>query len=449
MSQEPVFHFTVEGGVRLEGEVDVQSAKNAAVAIIAAALLNRSSTTLSAVPRIEEVRRLAEVAQSLGAEVAWEDNHFGATMRIVPPARFSLEKINHEAAHKTRSAMLFLPALLSRSPSVSFPLPGGCRLGDRSLLPHLHMLDAFGVKAEIRENEGVLAVEAKAIHPADVVLIESGDTVTEHALMIAALADGVSIIRYASANYMVTELAHFLTTLGVRIEGVGTTTLRVEGLGKAPEKEARHAVGEDPTDAMFFLAAGLTTGGALTIRGAPLRYLEEEIAFLRLMGADIEVGKEMRLSRNGVTELADITVRPSKLVASPLKIHPRPYPGLNIDNLPFFAVVATQAQGETLLHDWVYEKRAIYYTELERLGAATLLLDPHRIIIKGKTPLKPAEIVSPPALRPASILLIGMLAAPGRSQLRHIYTIKRGYEALAERLRALGARITLETHSAA
>jgi UDP-N-acetylglucosamine 1-carboxyvinyltransferase len=146
-------------------------------------------------------------------------------------------------------------------------------------------------------------------------------------------------------------------------------------------------------------------------------------------------------SANGVTRLVDITTSPSKLTSLHEKIYARPYPGLNIDNLPFFAVIATQAQGQTLIHDWVYEKRAIYFTELDKLGAETVLADPHRIYINGPTKLRPNELICPPALRPATILLIAMLGAEGRSVLRNIYSINRGYENLVERLSSLGADI--------
>ena len=147
-------------------------------------------------------------------------------------------------------------------------------------------------------------------------------------------------------------------------------------------------------------------------------------------------------SYNGVTKLVDITTRPSKLVSLHEKIYARPYPGLNIDNLPFFAVIATVAEGQTLIHDWVYEKRAIYFTELDKLGAETMLADPHRIYITGPTKLRANELICPPALRPATILLIAMLGAEGRSVLRNIYSINRGYENLVERLSGLGASIS-------
>ena len=162
--------------------------------------------------------------------------------------------------------------------------------------------------------------------------------------------------------------------------------------------------------------------------------------FIEKMGLKFEV-TEVGMSENGITKLADIALYPSELVAFPEKIHARPYPGLNIDNLPFFAVIATQAEGTTLIHDWVYEKRAIYYTEMDKLGAETQLLDPHRLNVMGPRHLRAAELTCPPALRPATILLIAMLAAEGRSTLRNVYSINRGYEDIAARLNAAGASV--------
>ena len=234
--------------------------------------------------------------------------------------------------------------------------------------------------------------------------------------------------------------------LGVNIEGVGTTTLKVTGIpSDSPiHKNITYTVAEDPTDAMFFIAAAATTHSGLTIERAPIEFLEVELNVLEKMGLrysvrSVETNRGM--SENGITRLADITLEPSDLVAFPEKIHARPYPALNIDNLPFFAVIATQAEGTTLIHDWSYEKRAIYYTELDRLGAETVLMDPHRIQIIGPSHLRGAELVCPPALRPATILLIGMLAAEGRSILRNIYSINRGYEDLVSRLESIGAQV--------
>jgi len=204
--------------------------------------------------------------------------------------------------------------------------------------------------------------------------------------------------------------------------------------------DVSYSVAEDPTDAMFFIAAAIVTGSAITIAAAPIEFLEVELLLLKKMGLKFALSKP-RLSENGITKLVDISIKPSVLSAFPEKIHARPYPGLNIDNLPFFAIIATQAKGTTLIHDWVYEKRAIYYTELDRFGVTTVLHDPHRISIEGQKKLKAAEVICPPALRPATIILVAMLGAKGRSVLRNVYSINRGYEDIVLRLQRLGASI--------
>jgi UDP-N-acetylglucosamine 1-carboxyvinyltransferase len=158
------------------------------------------------------------------------------------------------------------------------------------------------------------------------------------------------------------------------------------------------------------------------------------------MGLSYDIGARYT-AENGHTSLADVRIRPSALIAAPDKIAPRPYPGINIDNLPFFVPVATQAKGKTLIHDWVYDGRAKHYMEMTKLGARMEQLGPHRVVIEGPTPLHGADVEAPPALRPATLLLIGMLAAEGESTLRNVYPINRGYADLAERLKKLGAEI--------
>ena len=192
---------------------------------------------------------------------------------------------------------------------------------------------------------------------------------------------------------------------------------------------------------MFFLATAIVTNSAITITRCPIEFLELELLTLKKMGFKYTLSKPF-LGKNGQVKLVDIVTKPSKLVAVSEKIHSRPYPGINADNLPFFAVIATQVSGQTLIHDWMYEKRAIYFTELDKLGGDTVLADPHRIYITGPSKLRANELVCPPALRPATILLIAMLGAEGRSVLRNIYSINRGYEKLVERLTTLGADIS-------
>ncbi len=430
-------NFVIEGGKKLTGSVETSRSKNGAVALLAASLLNRGATTLENMPRIEEVNRLIEVLKSIGVSVEWA----GANVVIIPPKTISLQTIDRAAATRTRSILMFIGPLIHMFKKFELPQSGGCTLGLRSVRPHLMALEKFGVNIEAHSDS--YRITHEKLVPTEVVLYESSDTATINALFAAARVNGTSIIKYASANYQVQEVCGFLRALGVSVEGIGSTTLTVQGVANIA-KEVSYSIAEDPTDAMFFIAAAAVTGSAITINAAPIEFLEVELFILGKMGLKFKLSKQ-RLSENGITKLVDISLKPSVLVAFPEKIHARPYPGLNIDNLPFFAVIATQAKGTTLIHDWVYEKRAIYYTDLDRLGATTILHDPHRISIEGPKRLKAAEVICPPALRPATIILVAMLAAKGRSLLRNVYSINRGYEDIVSRLQKLGASIEAHT----
>ena len=427
-------NFVIEGGKKLSGRVETSRSKNGAVALLAASLLNHGRTTLKNVPKIEEVNRLVEVLRSIGISVEWH----GANLVIEQPKNIFLNTIDRGAAAKTRSILMFIGPLIHLFKEFELPQSGGCTLGLRSARPHIMALEKFGVTIEARSKS--YRVTHTQLVPAEIVLYESSDTATINALLAAARINGTSIIKYASANYQVQEVCGFLKTLGVSLDGIGTTTLTVVHGIPDCAKEISYSVAQDPTDAMFFIAAAAVTGSAIIITAAPIEFLEIELLLLEKMKLQFTLSNP-RLSENGITKLKDIHVEPSALIAFPEKIHARPYPGLNIDNLPFFAVIATQAKGITLIHDWTYEKRAIYYTDLDRLGAITNLHDPHRISIEGPTKLKAAEVICPPALRPATIILVAMLAAEGRSTLRNVYSINRGYEDIVTRLQQLGASI--------
>ncbi|MEU5614228.1 helix-turn-helix domain-containing protein [Streptomyces sparsogenes] len=430
-------HLRVVGGRRLSGAIDVKTSKNACVALLCATLLNSGRTTLRRVARIEEVYRILEVLSSVGVRTRWIND--GADLEIVPPAELDLDAMDTEAARRTRSVIMFLGPLLHRMEQFKIPYAGGCDLGTRTVQPHMTALRPFGL--EVTATDGMYHARVdRAVSPTRaIVLTERGDTVTENALLAAARHDGVTVIRNASPNYMVQDLCFFLEELGVKVEGVGTTTLTVHGVPRI-DRDVDFSPSEDPVEAMSLLAAAVVTESELTIRRVPVEFLEIELAVLEEMGLDHERGTEYAAD-NGRTRLVDLTVRPSKLQAPIDKIHPMPFPGINIDNVPFFAAIAASAQGSTLIHDWVYDNRAIYLTELNRLGAHVKLLDPHRVLVEGPTRWRTAEMMCPPALRPAVVVLLAMLAAPGTSVLRNVYVINRGYEDLAERLNSIGAQI--------
>lgn len=429
-------HLRIVGGTKLHGAIDVKTSKNAAVALLCASLLNRGRTTLRNMARIEEVHRIIEVLTSIGVKVRWLPD--SNDVEILPPARLELDRINVDAARRTRTVIMFLGPLMHDHPEFRLPYAGGCDLGTRTVEPHLAALRSLGL--EVVTGQGFYAATAAPRVPQKaIVLTERGDTVTENALMAAARMPGTTVIRNASSNYMVQDLCFFLQALGVRIDGIGTTTLRVTGVPDI-DVDVEYFPSEDPIEAMSLLAAAVVTGSHITIRRVPIEFLEIELATLEGMGMKYETTPEYR-SLNGYTRLVDLQTIPGPLRAPIDKIHPLPFPGLNIDNLPFFALIAAVAEGKTMIHDWVYDNRAIYLTDLTRVGARVQLLDPHRVLLEGPTRWRAAEVMCPPALRPAVVILLAMLAADGTSVLRNVYVINRGYEDLAERLNRLGATI--------
>ncbi len=427
-------NYRIHGGRTLSGSIATNTSKNAAVALLCASLLNRGQTTLRRMPKIEEVNRLIEVLKSLGVDVQWKKD---GDLIIQPPKRLRFSAIDKIAAGRTRSIAMLAGPLSHWSDDFTLPVPGGCALGARSLTAHIDALASLGI--EMEGTDAGWQVRSSKKKSAEFVMYEASDTGTENALMAAALIPGVTTIRFASSNYMVQDLCVFLESLGVRIEGVGTHTLVVQGVD-AIDMDAIGQPSEDPIEAMFLIALAATTGSRIIIKRAPIDFLALELLHLSKMGLRCKVSA-VSIGDNGRVRLADIAVESSRLVAPLDKIAPLPYPGLNIDNLPFFVPIAVRAEGRTLIHDWVYENRAVYYTEMNKLGADIVLADPHRVFVEGPRTFHAADIEAPPALRPATILLIGMLAAEGESHLRNVYPINRGYENLHERLKTLGAKI--------
>lgn len=430
--------FRIEGGHELSGSIETRVAKNSAVCLLFAALLNKGTTRLKKMPRIEEVNRLIEVLVSIGVKVRWMA---GNDLEIRPPEKLQLEKMDKNAARRTRSVIMMLGPLMHLFKEFSIPYAGGCKLGKRTVQPHLYALEEFGVKVETKSGHYNVTVDKK--EPDYVIMYESGDTTTENAIMAAAYQEKEVTIKMASANYQVQDLCFFLKKLGVKIDGIGTSTLKIRGIKQA-RRNITYYPTEDPIESMTFIAAAVATNSEITIKRSPIEFLELEILKMEKMGLQVDISEHYK-ANNGHSLLADITVHKhnGSLKALDEKIYGRPYPGLNIDNLPYFVPVAAVAKGRTLIHDWVYEERALYYTEMRKLGVNITLADPHRAYIDGPTKWHVDDIICPPALRPAVLLLIGMMAADGTSILRNVYSINRGYESLAERLNKLGAKIEI------
>jgi UDP-N-acetylglucosamine 1-carboxyvinyltransferase len=431
-------NLRIEGGHELKGSLQLKTSKNAAVALLCASLLNYGVTHLKSFPKIEEVYRIIEVLESIGVQVKWTN---GNDLEIRRPQKLSLDKLDTVAARKTRSVLMLIGPLMHDYPEFKIPYAGGCKLGTRTVEPHLFALEEFGVDIIAKSGHYNVSVNKKA--PGEMVLYESGNTVTNNVLMAAARTTSSTTVQAASGDYMVQDLCYFLRKLGVQIDGIGTQFLTIKGVDRI-KKNVTFAPSEDPIEAMFFISAAVTTNSKITLKRVPYRWIGLELLKLKKMGVKLTMTKSYK-GANGVVDLADLTIHKhgGELKALPEKLHPNLFPGLNPDNLPYFVPIASVCHGRTLIHDWMYENRALYYTEMTKVGANVELADPHRIYITGPTKFTTADVVCPPALRPASLLLIGMLAAPGTSILRNVYTINRGYEDLAERLNSLGARITI------
>lgn len=428
-------YLIVNGGKKLHGEIKNQSAKNSAVAIMCASLMIDGKTVLKNVPQIEEVNRMCELLLSMDAKVTQN----GSDLTIDTTGGLNFEKIDATASQKTRSSLLLLGALASRKISYKLYRSGGCRLGQRTVRPHLFALQAYGV--EVVSKPKLYEVKNGALKAANIVMYESGDTSTENAIMAAVLAPGQTVIKMASANYMVQDLCYFLNQAGAKISGIGTTTLTIGGVSKL-HPLASYPIMPDPIVAMTYISVAIATDSHLTVSNCPLEFLELELCKLEVMGQKYKILNK-RKSANGQFAVADIEIIPGKLVCLPDKIECRPFPGLNIDNLPLFIPILAKAKGRTLVHDWVYEDRAIYSLELKKFGVDITLIDTHRVWVEGPTKFKPNEVICPPALRPAVNVLIAMLAAPGKSILRSTYVIDRGYENLYETLSKAGASIEI------
>jgi len=438
LNQAGKINFRVHGGKELSGSIEVKTSKNAAVGLLCAALLNKGKTTLRRVARIEEVYRIIEVLQSIGVKVRWITN--SNDLEIIPPKRLQLENIDVAAAKRTRTVIMFLGPLLHQYKDFRLPFAGGCNLGTRTVEPHMVGLAPFGLDVEARaDTDYYQATVKKKPVTRPILLTERGDTVTENVIMAAALYDGTTVIRNASPNYMVQDVCFFLQKLGVKVEGIGTTTLKITGL-KTINKDVEYFPSEDPIEAMSLIAAGIVTDSEITITRVPIEFTEIELAILEGMGLQYSRSDEYK-ARNGHTRLVDIQLKHSELHAPKDKLHSMPFPGVNMDNLPFLGLIATKAHGRTLVHDWSYENRAIYFTELSKLGGHIELVDPHRVYITGPTHWKAGDVVAPPALRPSVVILLAMLATEGTSVLRDVYSINRGYEDFANRLNSLGAQI--------
>ncbi|HWQ60048.1 MAG TPA: UDP-N-acetylglucosamine 1-carboxyvinyltransferase [Candidatus Fimivivens sp.] len=414
--------FEIRGGKPLSGAIDVRGSKNATTPILAAALLSSETSVIRNVPRIEDVFRMLEILESMGATVEWKDER---TVAVTPcdidPSRMDMERVK-----KIRSSILLLGSLSARFDRFSLYHPGGCVIGARPVGTHFDALAKLGVDISVSEDGKQYHIDASKRSPGRIALREMSVTATENAMMLAAGMPGKTIIRVAAAEPHVEDLGRFLGKMGAKVSGLGTHVIEIEG--SATLRGADHAVIPDANEAATFLILGVATKSPITVCGARGEHLDIVLEKLREFGADFCI------------EGDSITVVPAgRLVAVP-KIDTRTYPGVPTDVQAPLGVIAALADGETLIFDTVFEGRFNYVSELEKMRAHATVLNPHQVLFRGPAKLCGTTIRSYD-LRAGAALIIAALAAEGKTVIEDIYQVDRGYERIEERLSALGADI--------
>jgi UDP-N-acetylglucosamine 1-carboxyvinyltransferase len=411
--------YIVKGGVALQGTVEAASNKNAVLPIMAATLLTDDECILTNVPQITDVVVMGNLLRELGAQVTG----LGSNEIRICCADVRETRLNPHLVKKMRAAVTLLAPLLARRGHVRTHHPGGCVIGRRDIGTHLDALAAMG--AQVSEVDDDYDIVAKQLVGASVFLDEASVTATENTVMAACLANGRTVIKHAACEPHVEDFCRFLVQMGAKISGLGSNVIQVDGVSELHGTTYR--ISTDHIDVGTFAVAAAVTGGDLVIRNFVPEHFELIGLVLRRMGVNFEIGD------------GTLHVFPSDVVAT-RKIATDPWPGFPTDLASVMIVLATQAAGTTLIHDWMYEGRMFFIDKLVSMGANIVLCDPHRCVVTGKTPLRSRTVYSPD-LRAGAALVLAALAASGTSEIHDVELVERGYENFVDRLSALGAHI--------
>jgi UDP-N-acetylglucosamine 1-carboxyvinyltransferase len=418
--------YVVEGGSTLSGTIRPSGNKNAALPIIAAALLSEEPVTLENVPRIRDVETLVELIRSAGVVAEWKQRN---TLSIDAKSVRSAE-LDPQLCRKIRASILLAAPMLARCGTVTLPPPGGDVIGRRRLDTHFLALQQLGTHFDLGE---AYELSAKQLRGADIFLDEPSVTGTENALMAAVAAKGITILRNAASEPHVQDLARFLVSMGARIQGIGTNLLTVEG--GHPLHGATHRIGPDHIEVGSFIGLAAVTGSELRIADAGVEHLQSiRMGFARL-------GVECRIDGDDLI----VPAKQGKKIQTDLgghvpKLEDQPWPAFPADVMSIAIVTATQCEGVIMMHEKMFESRMFFVDKLIGMGARIILCDPHRAVVVGPSRLRAAQVESPD-IRAGMAILLAALCAKGESTIDNVGQIERGYERIDERLRALGAKI--------
>lgn len=413
-------YLVVRGGARLSGQIAVDGNKNAALPLLAACVLTPETCELRNVPDIRDVAVMVALLRSLGATVEGD----GTPVLRVTCANVTSGLPDAGLVGRLRGSVMLMGSLLARVGWATLAPPGGDFPARRSIATHVRALEALGARV-ISRPEGHRLEAPDGLSPVSLYLPEASVTGTETALMAAAVVEGTSEFRHAACEPHVVELCEMLQAMGAVVEGAGTSTIRITGTRLL--KGATHTLRGDYIEAASWGVVGAVTGGDVVVRGAAARDLEPTVSVLVEMGLDCDLQDDA------------FVVRPSTLHAVK-RITTGLWPAFPSDIVSLVTVLATQAEGRTLLHDWMYELRLFALEQLSAMGADLFLCDSHRIIVTGKSRLRGRTLDSRD-IRSGMALVAAALAAEGESRILEIETVERGYADLVNRLRGLGANV--------
>jgi UDP-N-acetylglucosamine 1-carboxyvinyltransferase len=418
--------FIVEGGHRLSGAIRPSGNKNAALPIVAAALLTEQPVELDNVPRIADIETLCDLLRSVGATVEWTDRH---SLRI-HAREVRAASLDPRLCAKIRASILLAGPLLARCGAVTLPPPGGDVIGRRRVDTHFLALEQLGATFSLNDT---FELRASRLRGADVFLDEPSVTATENALMAAVAASGTTILRNAASEPHVQDLAHFLVALGASIDGIGTNTITITG--DRPLHGARYAIGPDHIEVGSFIGLAAVTRSAIRIVDAGVEHLRSTLMGFARLGIECQVdGNDLVVPEQQTRAIQD------DLGGHVPKLEDQPWPAFPADLMSIAIVTATQCRGLILMHEKMFESRMFFVDKLVGMGARIVLCDPHRALIAGPSELRGSTVESPD-IRAGMAMLLAALCARGTSTINNVGQIDRGYEQIDTRLNALGAHI--------
>jgi UDP-N-acetylglucosamine 1-carboxyvinyltransferase len=418
--------FIIEGGISLNGEVETSGNKNAALPILAACLLTDEKVILNNVPNIQDVQTMRMLLQSLGVTINCVDEHrWEIQAKDLRPA-----DLDPDISSKIRASILLAGPMIARIGNLKLPPPGGDVIGRRRVDTHTLALEALGAKVKYNR---FFTFESKGLKGAEILLDEASVTATENTIMAAVTAKGKTTIRNSASEPHVQDLCRFLNTLGAKIDNIGSNVLVIEGVKELHGGE--YTIGPDYLEVISFVGAAVVTNGEVRIRNAGIEHLEMVRLVMKRLGVQWKVeGRDLVVPKN-----QNLTIEPDLGEAIP-EVSVAPWPAFPTDLMSIAIVIATQSKGTVLFHDWMYPSRMFFTDKLVGMGAHIVLCDPHRCIVQGPSTLY-GEKMESPDIRAGMALLLAALSAKGKSVIRNIAQIERGYEKIDQKLVNLGAKI--------